>query len=161
MTRGTRKHGAVTALALAGAFAGSLFVGSTGANATAIFTPGNNPQPDDLNYDGVLGDLAPADWMGRIDQVLVQGTRIMREVAMYHRASRTLILVDLIENFTDATPNTGGALKFWFKYVLRMWGIPGPRPNTGWGGTTGSRRRSRFGAYWRGTFGRSYCPTAT
>jgi hypothetical protein len=40
---------------------------------------------------------------------------------MYHRASRTLILVDLIENFTDATPNTGGALKFWFKYVLRMW----------------------------------------
>ncbi len=43
---------------------------------------------------------------------------------MYHRASRTLILVDLIEDFTDATPNIGGALKFWFKYVLRMWGNP-------------------------------------
>ena len=62
------------------------------------------------------------------------GTRIMREVAMFHRASRTLILVDLIENFTDATPHTGGALKFWFKYVLRMWNNPRPAPEyrMGW-----------------------------
>jgi hypothetical protein len=33
--------------------------------------------------------------------------RIMREIAMYRRASRTLILIDLIENFTDATPDMG------------------------------------------------------
>jgi hypothetical protein len=72
--------------------------------------------------------------MGEIDQVLVRGTRIMREVAMYHRASHTLILVDLIENFTDRTPNTGGTLKFWFKYVLRMWNHPRPAPEyrMGW-----------------------------
>ena len=76
---------------------------------------------------------APNPGSGEIDQVLVQGARIMREIAMYHRASRTLILVDLIENFTDGTPNIGGALKFWFKYVLRMWGKPGPHPNTRWG----------------------------
>lgn len=71
---------------------------------------------------------------GQIDQVLVEGTRIMREVAMFHRASRTLILVDLIENFTDATPHTGGALKFWFRYVLRMWNNPRPAPEyrMGW-----------------------------
>lgn len=56
--------------------------------------------------------MPPADWDGEIDQVLVQGTRIMREVAMFHRASRTLILVDLIENFTDAMPHTGWTLKF-------------------------------------------------
>ena len=58
----------------------------------------------------------------------------MREVAIFHRASRTLILVDLIENFTDATPNTGGALRFWFKYVFRMWDNPGPAPEyrMGW-----------------------------
>jgi hypothetical protein len=87
-----------------------------------------------LKYDGLLGDVAPADWAEEIDQTLVQGTRIMREVAMFHRASRTLILVDLIENFTDATPHTGGALKFWFKYVLRMWNNPRPAPEyrIGW-----------------------------
>ena len=82
--------------------------------------PGIESRHPGLKYDGLLGDVAPADWVGEIDQVLVQGTRIMREVAMFHRASRTLILVDLIENFTDATPHIGWPLKFWFKYVLRM-----------------------------------------
>jgi hypothetical protein len=72
--------------------------------------------------------MAPAEWAGEIDQVLVQGTRIMREVAMLHRASRTLILVDLIENFTDKTPHIGWALKLWFKYVFRMWNNPRPAP---------------------------------
>jgi hypothetical protein len=97
--------------------------------------PGVERRSPSLKYDGVLGDVAPAEWLGDIDQVLVQGTRIMREVAMFHRASHTLILVDLIENFTDATPNTGGALKFWFKYVLRMWDNPCPAPEyrMGWG----------------------------
>ena len=53
---------------------------------------------------------------------------------MFHRASHTLILVDLIENFTDATPHTGGALKFLFKHILRMWNNPRPAPEyrMGW-----------------------------
>lgn len=96
--------------------------------------PGVEKRDRELKYDGQLGDIAPADWVGEIDQVLVRGTRIMREVAMFHRVSRTLILVDLIENFTDATPNTGGALKFWFKYVFRIWDNPHPAPEyrMGW-----------------------------
>lgn len=96
--------------------------------------PGAERRSPDLKYDGVLGDVAPAQWLGEIDQVLVQGTLIMREVAMFHRASRTLILVDLIENFTDATPHIGGAMKFWFKYVMRMWNHPRPAPEyrIGW-----------------------------
>jgi hypothetical protein len=96
--------------------------------------PGVEKRQPGLRYDAVLGDAPPPDWAGEIDQVLVQGTRIMREVAMFHRASRTLILVDLIENFTDATPHTGGALKFWFKFVLRMWNNPRPAPEyrMGW-----------------------------
>jgi hypothetical protein len=96
--------------------------------------PGVERRHPGLAYDGVLGDEAPAVWAGQIDQTLVRGTRFMREVAMFHRASRTLILVDLIENFTDATPHTGGALKFWFKYVLRMWNNPRPAPEyrMGW-----------------------------
>jgi hypothetical protein len=96
--------------------------------------PGVERRRPGLKYDRVLGDVAPADWADEIDQVLLQGARMMREVAMFHRASRTLILVDLIENFTDATPHTGSALKFWFKYVLRMWNNPRPAPEyrMGW-----------------------------
>lgn len=103
-------------------------------DAKTWICPGIERKRPALKYDGVLGDIAPPCWNEEIDQVLVQGSRIMREVAMYHRASRTLIVVDLIENFTDATPNIGGALKFWFKYVLRMWGKPGlaPEYRMGW-----------------------------
>ena len=114
-----------------------LFVASAQAAFPAAKTwicPGVETRQPGLTYDAVLGDAPPPDWAGEIDQVLVQGTRIMREVAMFHRASRTLILVDLIENFTDATPHTGGALKFWFKFVLRMWNNPRPAPEyrMGW-----------------------------
>ncbi|MEO8757181.1 MAG: DUF4336 domain-containing protein [Devosia sp.] len=96
--------------------------------------PGVEARSPGLKYDGVLGDVAPGGWAGEIDQALVQGTRIMREVAMFHRASRTLILVDLIENFTDATPHVAGALKVLFKYVVRMWNNPRPAPEyrMGW-----------------------------
>ncbi len=103
-------------------------------SAKTWICPGIERRNSGLKYDGLLGDVAPSDWVDEIDQVLVQGTRIMREVAMFHRASRTLILVDLIENFTDATPDTGWALKFLFKYVLRMWNNPRPAPEyrMGW-----------------------------
>ncbi len=103
-------------------------------DAKTWICPGVEKRAPDLRYDGVLGDVAPAAWLGEIDQVLVQGTRIMREIAMHHRASRTLILVDLIENFTDATPHTSASLKLLFKYVLRMWGRPRPAPEyrMGW-----------------------------
>lgn len=103
-------------------------------DARTWICPGIENKRPDLRFDGILGDEVPPDWRGEIEQVLVRGSRIMREVAMYHRPSRTLILVDLIENFTDATPNIGGALKFWFKYVMRMWGKPRPAPEyrIGW-----------------------------
>ena len=107
--------------------------------------PGVERRRPGLNYDALLGDVAPADWAGEIDQAFVQGARLMREVAMFHRASRTLILVDLIENFTDATPHVGGALKFLFKYVLRMWNNPRPAPEyrMGWSDRKAAARSLR------------------
>lgn len=97
--------------------------------------PGVEKRNPKLKYDGVLGDTAPADWADEIDQAVIRGSRIMREAAMFHRASRVLILVDLIENFTDTTPGVSGALKFWFKHVFRMWNNPRPAPEyqMGWG----------------------------
>ena len=97
-------------------------------SAKTWICPGVERRHPGIRYDGVLNDAAPVEWAEEIDQVLAQGSRIMREIAMFHRASRTLILVDLIENFTDATPNAGGTLKFCFKYVLRMWDNPRPAP---------------------------------
>jgi hypothetical protein len=87
-----------------------------------------------IRYDGILRDTPPADWAGELDQIVVRGTRIMREVAMFHRASNTLLLVDLIENFTDATPHINAASRFLFKYVLGMWNVPRPAPEyqIGW-----------------------------
>ena len=49
MTRERRNSGAVTALAIAGAFAASLFAAAPSARADIIFTEGNHPQPGEQN----------------------------------------------------------------------------------------------------------------
>lgn len=49
-------------------------------------------------FTETLGATAPSSWQGAFDQVLVPGD-FMTEVVFFHRASRTLILTDLIENF--------------------------------------------------------------
>lgn len=51
-----------------------------------------------LAVDTVLADIAPPDWSDQIDQRLAD-SGYHREVVFFHRASRTLILTDLIENF--------------------------------------------------------------
>lgn len=85
-------------------------------------------------FDAVLGDDAPARWAGEMSQVLLQGTRVMREVAFFHHASKTLILVDLVENVTAATPGTNWFLRVLFRSI-GMWNAPSPAPEYrfGWG----------------------------
>lgn len=46
---------------------------------------------------------------------------------MLHVPSRTLVLVDLIENFGDETPGLNWTLKACWK-LFRMWNVPGPAP---------------------------------
>jgi hypothetical protein len=46
----------------------------------------------------MLKPAPPPDWAGSFDQLLAPGN-VLKEVAFFHRASRTLILTDLIENF--------------------------------------------------------------
>ncbi len=48
-----------------------------------------------------LGDQAPAEWSGQIDQLLVTSS-FMSEAVFHHRPSHTAILTDLIENFDPA-----------------------------------------------------------
>jgi hypothetical protein len=87
-----------------------------------------------IAFDGVLDDHAPALWASELSQVLVQGTRVMREVVFFHHASRTLIVVDLVENVTAATPGINWFLRVLFR-TLGMWNTPGPAPEyrLGWG----------------------------
>jgi hypothetical protein len=84
----------------------------------------------DLRFDELLGDDPPSCWRGQMDQVFV-GNRIMREVAMLHRPSRTLVAVDLVENFSEQTAGTNGLLRALLR-LLGMWGRPRPAPELRW-----------------------------
>ncbi|MGD1897542.1 MAG: DUF4336 domain-containing protein [Phormidesmis sp.] len=52
-----------------------------------------------VTFQADLAEQAPAEWAADIDQLIFKGSRFMDEVVFFHRASRTLILTDLIENF--------------------------------------------------------------
>jgi hypothetical protein len=80
----------------------------------------------DLHFDELIGDEPTALWAGQMDQVVI-GNRVMREVGFLHRASRTLVATDLVENFRDETPGTNAMLRTWMR-VFGMWGRPRPAP---------------------------------
>jgi hypothetical protein len=101
--------------------------------AETFICPGVERKCPDLKFDGLLGDSAPDGWRGQLDQVLVRGSRWISEVAFLHRDTGTLILVDLVENFTNRTPHANWALKLWWKSVLHMWSNPKPAPEYQWG----------------------------
>ncbi|HEX3852742.1 MAG TPA: hypothetical protein VHW01_17385, partial [Polyangiaceae bacterium] len=88
--------------------------------------PGVERKQPGLRYDGVLGDSPPPCLAADFTLVGVFG-RFMCEVAMLHRPSHTLLLVDLIENFGDKTPGVNWMLEAWWK-LFRMWNVPGPAP---------------------------------
>ena len=96
--------------------------------------PGIEQKQPSLSFDAFLADRPPASWADEVEHVLVRGSRFMWEVAMFHRPSRTLLLVDLIENFNDHTPGTNATLRFWFKHVFCMWNRarPAPEYQMGW-----------------------------
>ena len=64
-------------------------------------SPGVRPsaQQQGWDFDRDLADTPEPAWSEDIDQLVVTGGRFFDEVVFFHRASRTLILADLIENF--------------------------------------------------------------
>jgi len=104
------------------------------AEAETFICPGIEGKRPEMHFDWRLGDTAPAAWAGQLDQVLVRGSRWIWEVAFFHPQTRTLILVDLIEKFTDATPHVDWKLKLWWKLVFHMWNVakPAPEYQLGW-----------------------------
>lgn len=103
-------------------------------DARTFICPGVEKKVPGLEFDEVLDDSAPALWSDEMSQVLIRGTTRMREVVFLHRPSKTLVVTDIIENFTDTTPGTNWVLKAWF-WPLRMWNraTPAPEYRLGWG----------------------------
>jgi hypothetical protein len=113
--------------------------------AKTYICPGIERKRPDLDFDWLLGDNAPPAWAGQLDQVLVRGNRWISEVAFFHRVTRTLILVDLVENITDSTPHVDWQLKLWWKVVFHMWNTPKPAPEyqLGWSDKEAARASLR------------------
>ena len=103
-------------------------------DAETFICPGIERKCSDIKFDWFLGDRPDPRWESEIEQVLVRGTKYIWEVAFFHKVSKTLILVDLLENFTDATQDVSLSLKLWFKVIFRMWNHPKPAPEyqIGW-----------------------------
>jgi len=74
----------------------------------------------ELRFDRDLGELAEPDWAGEIDQTIVHGSKVHTEVVFFHRASSTLLLTDLIENFEARN------LQFWLRPIAWMAGVLDP-----------------------------------
>src|SRR6185312_14672859 len=96
-------------------------------DAVTHICPGIEARAKTLAFDFVLGDEPPPLWRDELSQVVLHGTRLIREVALLHRASRTLILVDLVENLTPATRGTNLFVRVLYR-ALGMWNQPGPAP---------------------------------
>lgn len=100
-------------------------------DAETYICPSIEKKRKDLSYDGVLDDGGPPPktWSkDDLEQVVLRGNRLINEVAFLHKPSRTLVLVDSIENIGDQTPGTNWLLRFFWVAVFRMWNRPRPAP---------------------------------
>ncbi|MEO8440464.1 MAG: hypothetical protein ABI540_09610 [Spartobacteria bacterium] len=60
---------------------------------------------------------APNDWAGEIDVIAIDGLRYVGEHALFHRASGTLVLGDLLFHFS---PETRGWPHFFARHIMRL-----------------------------------------
>lgn len=102
-------------------------------DAETWICPGVERRDRTLHFDGVLGERMPVSMQAEFEQAFAQG-RLMAEVPLLHRPSRTLLLVDLVERFGDCTPEVNRALRIGMK-LLGMWNRPALAPEyriAGW-----------------------------
>jgi hypothetical protein len=57
---------------------------------------------DNLKFSGALADDPPAGWEGQIDQFYFTNSPFVDELIFFHRVSRTAIIADLSQTFSDA-----------------------------------------------------------
>ena len=96
--------------------------------ATAWASPGVREraasQKIEVGFDADLGDAPEPAWAAGIDQLHFRGSRVIEEVVFLHRASATLVLADLIENFEAAKLGTA------MRWIARLGGVLDPDGKT-------------------------------
>lgn len=88
--------------------------------ARLIASSGLKRRRSDLAFDDILGDAPDPLWARQIDQVLLRGSFVMTEAVFFHRAGKTAIFADLIQNFQP------GWFKGWRGILARLDGIVAP-----------------------------------
>ena len=84
--------------------------------------PGLRRRRPDLPIGADLTDTPDPAWQGEIDQVVLRGNRIAEEVAFLHRASSTVLICDMLQQF-EAQQFTG-----WRRTVARLDGMVATAP---------------------------------
>src|ERR1700722_2772714 len=79
--------------------------------AKAFCAPGLAAKRSDFKFDGVLEDVSSLEGRGQVAQLLIKGIPEYSEVVFFHRTSRTLIVSDLVFNYSpvQAESDPGGA----------------------------------------------------
>ncbi|PPQ36048.1 DUF4336 domain-containing protein [Rhodopila globiformis] len=90
--------------------------------ATLFASPGLRRRRKDLAFDDDLTDTPDPGWAREIDQVLFKGSVAMTEAVFFHRASRTALFADLIQNLPH------DFVKGWRGVLARLGGIVEPNP---------------------------------
>lgn len=74
----------------------------------------------DISFTDSLNNQKSWAWSSEIEQELFSGSPLMEECVFYHKVSRTLVVADLIENFS------GKNFNFWQRVVAKGVGILAP-----------------------------------
>jgi len=78
----------------------------------------------DISFHGCLNHHQTWAWDSDIEQELFSGSPLMEECAFYHKHSATLIVADLVENFS------GQDFNYWQRFVAKGVGILAPNGKT-------------------------------
>jgi hypothetical protein len=89
--------------------------------AKVFASPGLPERRPDLAFAGVLGDQPEPGWAAELDQAAIRGNVFFAEIVFLHRASRTLIVTDLVENLDRETASLFG------RTLARLFGV-GSKP---------------------------------
>lgn len=78
----------------------------------------------DITFDGSLNGSHGYPWGPDIEQELFSGSPLMEECVFFHNRSSTLIVTDLVENFS------GQDFNYWQRFVAKGVGILAPNGKT-------------------------------
>ena len=75
----------------------------------------------DLTFKSALEDVPPPEWEPDLDLTWFTGSPVLDEIVFFHRPSRTVVIGDLSENFSEAFLKTHWTAPA--RVLARAWGI--------------------------------------